>query len=175
CRRPRFNTRAAGAARGSSALALGLIALGLALAGTPVLAQTVCTPTDTPPATVLRDRYGVPHIFASNIDDLSFTNGYVEAQDRLFEMEIFRRAGEGTLSAVLGSSFLEMDAAIRRDLYTAAERQAQFDALGADDRRAISKFADGVNLYIICQAKLDVSKMPAEYAALGFLPADWTA
>ena len=151
-----------------------LMALGLALGGTPVLAQTVCTPIDTPPATVLRDRYGVPHIFASNVDDLSFTNGYVEAQDRLFEMEIFRRAGEGTLSAVLGSSFLEMDAAIRRDLYTAAERQAQFDALGADDRRAISKFADGVNLYI-CQARLDGSKMPAEYAALGFLPADWTA
>ena len=140
----------------------------------PALAQTVCTPTDTPPATVLRDRYGVPHIFAGSIDDLSFTNGYVEAQDRLFEMEIFRRAGEGTLSAVLGASFLEMDASIRRDLYTAAERQAQFDALGADDRRAISKFADGVNLYI-CQARLDGSKMPAEYAALGFLPADWTA
>ena len=149
------------------------VAITIATAA-PVLAQTVCTPTDTPPATVLRDRYGVPHIFASNLDDLSFTNGYVEAQDRLFEMEIFRRAGEGTLSAVLGASFLEMDASIRRDLYTAAERQAQFDALGADDRRAISKFADGVNLYI-CQARLDGSKMPAEYAALGFLPADWTA
>src|SRR5437879_3082386 len=136
--------------------------------------QTVCNPLAPLPATVLRDAYGVPHIFASNIDDLSFTNGYVEAQDRLFEMEIFRRAGEGTLSAVLGASFLEMDASIRRDLYTAAERQAQFDALGADDRRAISKFADGVNLYI-CRARLDGSKMPAEYAALGFLPADWTA
>ena len=149
------------------------VAITIATAA-PALAQTVCTPTDTPPATVLRDRYGVPHIFAGNIDDLSFTNGYVEAQDRLFEMEIFRRAGEGTLSAVLGASFLEMDASIRRDLYTAAERQAQFDALGADDRRAIGKFADGVNLYI-CQARLDASKMPAEYAALGFLPADWTA
>src|SRR5438552_3743317 len=149
------------------------VATAIAAAGSAG-AQTVCTPTDTPPATVLRDRYGVPHIFASNLDDLSFTNGYVEAQDRLFEMEIFRRAGEGTLSAVLGASFLEMDASIRRDLYTAAERQAQFDALGADDRRAIGKFADGVNLYI-CQARLDASKMPAEYAALGFLPADWTA
>src|SRR5207244_11621141 len=97
-----------------------------------------------------------------------------EAQDRPFEMEIVRRAGRGTLSAVLGASFLEMDVGIRRDLYTEAERQAQSDALSAADRQMLSRFADGVNLYI-CQAKLDPSKLPAEYAALGFLPADWTA
>src|SRR5437879_4016612 len=136
--------------------------------------QTVCNPLAPLPATVLRDAHGVPHVFASNLDDLFFTNGYVEAQDRLFEMEILRRAGKGTLSAVLGASFLEMDSTIRRDLYTPAEQQAHFDALPAADRQAIARFADGVNLYI-CQARLDASKMPAEYAALGFLPADWTA
>src|SRR5439155_1454274 len=71
-----------------------VILAGLAITiatAAPALGQTVCTPTDTPPATVLRDRYGVPHIFAGNIDDLSFTSGYSEAQDRLFEMEILRR------------------------------------------------------------------------------------
>src|SRR5439155_7229669 len=117
-------------------------------------AQTICTPLDTPPAMVLRDAHGVPHVFATSLDDLLFTNGYVEAQDRLFEMEIFRRAGRGTLSAVLGASFLEMDSSIRRDLYTEAERQAQFDALPSADQNSLSKFADGVNLYI-CQARLD--------------------
>src|SRR5206468_12563509 len=106
------------------------LAVGIAAAA-PVFAQTVCTPSDQPPGTILRDAHGVPHIFANSMDDLLFTNGYVEAQDRLFEMEIFRRAGRGTLSEVLGSSFLEMDSAIRRDLYTEAERQAQFDALPA--------------------------------------------
>jgi len=140
----------------------------------PALAQTVCTPFDQPPGTVLRDAHGVPHIFASSLDDLSFTNGYVEAQDRLFEMEILRRAGKGTLSEVLGASQLEMDSTIRRDLYTAAERQAQFDALPAADQETLAKFADGVTLYI-CQERLDSSKLPAEYAALGFLPDDWTA
>ncbi|TMA50327.1 MAG: penicillin acylase family protein, partial [Deltaproteobacteria bacterium] len=150
---------------------------GLALlvaVSAPVFAQTVCTPFDQPPATVLRDARGVPHVFASNLDDLYFTNGYVEAQDRLFEMEILRRAGKGTLAEVLGASFLEMDVASRRDLYTPAERQAQFDALSAADQQSLAKFAAGVTLYI-CQAKLDGSKMPAEYAALGFLPDDWTA
>ena len=152
------------------------LTVGIALlagASAPAWAQTVCTPFDQPPGTVLRDAHGVPHIFAGSLDDLSFTNGYVEAQDRLFEMEIFRRAGKGTLSEVLGASFLEMDSATRRDLYTPAERQAHFDALSAADRQTIARFGDGVNLYI-CQAKLDPSKLPAEYAALGFLPADWT-
>src|SRR5262249_31707129 len=87
------------------------LVLLLALAATGPRAQTVCTPIQTPPGTILRDARGVPHIFASSLDDLIFTNGYVEAQDRLFEMEIFRRAGRGTLSAVLGASFLEMDEA----------------------------------------------------------------
>ncbi len=157
----------------SSRMLLAAVAAAVAIAG-PAVAQTTCTPLDQPPATVLRDAHGVPHIFASSMDDLLVTNGYVEAQDRLFEMEIFRRAGRGTLSAVLGSSFLEMDSSIRRDLYTEAERQAQFDALPPADQNSLSKFADGVNLYI-CQARLDSSKMPAEYAALGFLPADWSA
>ena len=135
------------------------LTIGLALlvaASAPALAQTVCTPFDQPPGTVLRDAHGVPHIFASSLDDLSFTNGYVEAQDRLFEMEILRRAGKGTLSEVLGASQLEMDSTIRRDLYTAAERQAQFDALPAADQETLARFADGVTLYI-CQARLDSS------------------
>jgi acyl-homoserine lactone acylase PvdQ len=151
---------------------LGIMAVLAGAALAP--AQTVCTPLDTPPGQILRDARGVPHIFANSLDDLLFANGYVEAQDRLFEMEIFRRAGKGTLSAVLGSSFLEMDAGIRRDLYTPAERQAQFDALPAEDQHMLSRFADGMNLYI-CQARLDpTAKMPAEYAALGFLPDDWS-
>jgi len=87
------------------------------------------------PATVVRDAHDVPHIFAMNLDDLNYTNGYVQAQDRLFEMEILRRAGKGTLSEVLGSAYLEMDVATRRDLYTPAEWQAQFDAQSMEDSR----------------------------------------
>ena len=77
-------------------------ALTLAATVTSVPAQQTCIPGSPLPATVLRDAHDVPHIFAMNLDDLNFTNGYVQAQDRLFEMEILRRAGEGTLSEVLG-------------------------------------------------------------------------
>src|SRR2546430_1462184 len=127
------------------------VAVGVALlvgASAPGVAQTVCTPFDQPPGTVLRDAHGVPHIFASNLDDLYFTNGYVEAQDRLFEMEILRRAGKGTLAEVLGASFLEMDVASRRDLYTPAERQAQLDALSLAHRQSLNPFAAGATRHI---------------------------
>ncbi len=144
----------------------------LLLAAAPAPAQ-VCVPGAPLPATVIRDAYGVPHVFATNLDDLNYTNGYVQAQDRLFEMEILRRAGKGTLSEVLGASYLEMDVTTRRDLYTPAEWQAQFDALPMVDQQSITKFTEGVNRYI-CEARLDASKLPAEYAALAFTPDDWT-
>ncbi|HJQ84214.1 MAG TPA: penicillin acylase family protein [Candidatus Binatia bacterium] len=144
-------------------------------AAAPAGAQLACNPLPPPlPGTVLRDAYGVPHVFAGDLDDLTFVNGYVEAQDRLFLMEIFRRAGKGTLSEILGADQLEMDIASRRDLYTAAERQAQFNALPAADRQSLTRFADGVNRYI-CEALLDPSKMPVEYQALGFVPDFWSA
>src|SRR3989449_10882967 len=114
---------------------LSVAILVLLIAGTRAPAQ-LCNPLAPLPATVLRDAHGVPHIFALNLDDLFFTNGYVEAQDRLFEMEILRRAGKGTLAEVLGASFLEMDVAARRDLYTPAEWQAPLDALPPADRPA---------------------------------------
>jgi acyl-homoserine lactone acylase PvdQ len=150
-------------------LAVGLcLLLGRAPAG-----AQLCNPLAPLPGTVLRDAAGVPHVFASNLDDLAFVNGYVEAQDRMFEMEILRRAGKGRLSEVLGASQLDMDVTIRRDLYTEAERQVHFDALAPADRQTLASFAAGVNRYL-CEARLDASKMPAEYTLLGFQPEDWT-
>src|SRR5215216_45868 len=58
---------------------------------------------------VLRDRFGVPQIFAENERDLFFAQGYVHAQDRFFQMELGRRAGHGSLSELLGGRALELD------------------------------------------------------------------
>ena len=58
---------------------------------------------------VLRDPWGVPHIYAQNLDDLFFAQGYVQAQDRLWQMEMYRRAGEGRLSETLGPDALVHD------------------------------------------------------------------
>src|SRR5205823_14902920 len=89
--------------------------------------------------------------------------------------EAVRGAGKGPRSEVLGASFREMDVAARRDLYPPAEWQAQLAALSPAVRQSLNQFAAGATRYI-GEARLDPSsKMPAEYAALAFLPDDWTA
>src|SRR5262245_65615925 len=58
---------------------------------------------------VIRDRWGIPHIYAGSADDLFFAQGYVAAQDRLWQMEIWRRTGEGRLAEILGPQALDRD------------------------------------------------------------------
>ena len=62
------------------------------------------------PVEVLRDRWGVPHIYAQNADDLFFAQGFVAAQDRLFQIDLWRRTGVGETAEVVGKSGLEADA-----------------------------------------------------------------
>jgi penicillin amidase len=64
-------------------------------------------------AEVLRDGYGVPHIFAGDMHDLAFLQGYVTAQDRLWQMDIYRRAATGRLAEVLGDPGLDSDKLLR--------------------------------------------------------------
>src|SRR5712691_9889017 len=62
---------------------------------------------------VLRDGHGVPHVYAQNAHDLSYLQGYVTAQDRLFQMDLYRRAAAGRLAEVLGEPALESDRLMR--------------------------------------------------------------
>src|SRR5438477_7764353 len=66
------------------------------------------------PVRIVRDRWGVPHIYAQNERDLFFAQGFVQAQDRLFQMDLWRRSVQGRLSEVLGLNFVVRDAASRR-------------------------------------------------------------
>jgi penicillin amidase len=123
----------------------------------------------TAPVQVIRDRVGVPQIYAQNEHDLFFAQGYVHAGDRLWQMEFNRRIGAGTLSAVLGSGTLEIDLFMRTlGLRRAAEQEA---ALLEDDTRAILQaYADGVNAYVDTHR----SRLPLEFTILGVDPAPWT-
>src|SRR5688572_19490657 len=69
------------------------------------------------PVRVVRDTWGVPHIQAATEDDLFFAQGFVQAQDRLFQMDLWRRSTQGRLSEVLGSNFISRDAMTRRIQY----------------------------------------------------------
>lgn len=147
--------------------------LALAASALPVGAASV---------TITRDRWGVPHIFipptfggkAAQIRASSFAQGYATAQDRMVQLEFFRRAGKGRLSeiAFLGPSYLPGDIIARRDGFTDAEFRTQFKKLPRKVRMGFEGFRDGVNRFLE-GAAADPSKSPAEFLLLGLNPEPW--
>jgi len=123
--------------------------------------------------TILRDRWGVPHIFTDGrgaADRAAYGNGYAQAEDRLFEMDVLRRAATGRLAEVLGPGYLLMDEVARRDGYTAAERARFFARLPKRDRRALEAYRDGVNAFVAA-VTIDPARLPLEFG--GVPPAPW--
>jgi penicillin amidase len=119
-------------------------------------------------AKVLRDRWGVPHIYAESVEDLFFVQGYVHAQDRLWQMELQRRAGSGRLSEVIGEAMLEVDRFFRVvGLNRAAE--AELATMDASTGRVLASYASGINAYLDTQQ----GRLPIEFSLLRFQPEPW--
>ena len=117
---------------------------------------------------VYRDAYAVPHIFAENEGDLYRSVGYCMAQDRLWQMDLIRRACTGRLSEIFGEELVETDLMVRAlripeksDLVLSKCEPALIDALEA--------FCDGVNQYI----EMQEGKLPPEFSILGYNPEKW--
>ena len=91
----------------------------LAQAQLPLIDGRIEVPGLQAEVEVLRDPWGIPHIYASGLDDLFFAQGFVQAQDRLWQMEMYRRAGEGRLSEVLGAEALQHDRVARLLMFRA--------------------------------------------------------
>jgi penicillin amidase len=126
---------------------------------------------ETPAAgvTITRDSYGVPSVTGTTLQDMWWGAGYATAEDRLFELEVFRRATTGHLAEVLGASYLPMDIAVRRDFYTPAELTQMFDSLPPAYQARYAAYAAGVNAYVD-KVNADPLLMPAEFPALGITP-----
>jgi penicillin amidase len=121
------------------------------------------------PVEVIRDQWGVPHIYAENEHDLFFAQGYVHAQDRLWQMEFNRRTSSGTLSEVLGESTLGIDQFMRTlGLREAAQRD--WATVDDDTGELLEAYAQGVNAYIEAHSK----RLPLEFTILGADPGPWT-
>ena len=117
---------------------------------------------------VVRDRWGVPHLYARNLHDLFFAQGYVHAQDRLWQMEFQRRVGSGRLSETVGPLGLETDRFMRRlGLRRAAEKEATL--LQGQDREAMEAYADGVNAF----AQAPGRRLGLEFSLLRLRPEPW--
>jgi penicillin G amidase len=118
---------------------------------------------------VYRDDYGVPHINGQNEYDAFFAVGYTHAQDRLWQMDLTRRAGSGRLSEVLGESTLKIDKMFRTlGLLKHAQKLSQF--IDEDTRKALQAYADGVNQFISTHK----GKYPIEFDMLQIEPEIWT-
>ena len=121
------------------------------------------------PVTVRRDAHGVPHIEAATQDDLFFAQGYVTAQDRLWQMDTFRRNANGELAEILGPSLLRHDRAQRVFQYRLTARRV-YANLSSTDRTPLDDYARGVNLFITQHA----DALPAEFRLLHYQPQPWT-
>ncbi len=118
---------------------------------------------------VIRDQWGVPQIYAQNDHDLIFAQGYVHAQDRLWQMEMTRRMGQGTLSAALGKTTIEADVYMRTlGLRQVAERT--WETIPDEDRSLLEAYVAGVNAYIDSHR----DRLPLEFTLVGVKPDHWT-
>jgi penicillin G amidase len=121
------------------------------------------------PVTVTRDAHGVPTIEAANLVDLFFAQGYVTAQDRMFEMDGMRRYAAGDLSEIIGDSMLGHDRR-QRILGLRVAARKTVDLIPAEDRARFEAYARGVNAYIESQH----GRLPLEFRILGYSPRPWT-
>lgn len=117
--------------------------------------------------TVLRDKWGVAHIYAQNQHDLFFAQGFVAAQDRLFQMELWKRAGQGRLAEVLGPAAAERDRYARLLRYR-GDMKAEYSSYAPDAFAILQAFTDGINAYI-----RDSRTLPIEFKIAGFAPEPW--
>jgi penicillin amidase len=123
---------------------------------------------------VYRDSWGIPHIYASNIHDLFFAQGYVHAQDRFWQMEFWRRIGSGRLAEILGESALDSDRFIRTLGWHRAAAQ-ELKQLEPEERAVLEAYAEGVNAYVSTHR----GRLGLEFTILGltgvrFDPEPWT-
>ena len=114
---------------------------------------------------VYRDKMGIPHVYATTAHDLFFAQGYVQAQDRFWQMDAWRHIGSGSLSEMFGSGQLETDSFLRT-LGWKETAQAEWDGLSPEPRSILQAYTDGVNAYL---KDHDDTALSLEYAVLKLL------
>ena len=120
------------------------------------------------PVEVLRDRWGVAHIYAKNADDLFFAQGFVAAQDRLFQIDWWRRLGTGEMAEVLGEPAVEADQFARLVRYR-GDMDAEWASYSPDTRKIATAFTNGINACIDQMG----DNLPVEFTLLKYRPKKW--
>ena len=117
---------------------------------------------------IIRDRWGVPHIYAQTVHDLFFAQGYITAKDRLWQIDLWRRIGTGKLAEVLGPSAIDRDR-LARSVRFRGDWDAEWRSYGPDTREIVTAFTGGINAYI----KGLGGTRPLEFRIAGYDPGLW--
>ena len=123
------------------------------------------------PVEIIRDQQGIPHIFAKNDDDLFFAQGYVMAQDRLWQLEMWRRWREGRLAEIFGPQAFDNDVRARLMMFRGPWDAKEWTSYHPDAERLFTAWANGHNGYIASHA----DNLPVEFKLTGIKPEPWTA
>jgi penicillin G amidase len=163
---------------GRRLLLVAVVVIGTAAAAAWWWARASLPPLDgesqvsglTAPVEVLFDRHGVPHVYAAGPEDAWFTAGLLHARDRLWQMDLYRRAADGRLSEMFGEETLPIDRRLLTlDLRAAAE--AEWRAAPPVVRDALTRYAAGVNAHL---GEATGRRRPLEFQVLGVVPAPWS-
>ena len=132
-------------------------------------AETIETGRHAKPIEIVRDKWGVPHIYAETQDDLFFAQGYMAARDRLWQIDLWRRAATGKLSEVLGPKSVERDRLALLLRYR-GDWNAEWTSYAPDTWRIATAFTEGINFYIRSRGV----RRSADFRLAGYDPGLWT-
>jgi len=158
--------------KAAALLASGLMALLAGCAGTGGKKDTIAMAGLSQPVEIVRDRHGVSHIYAQNQEDMFFAQGFSAARDRLWQLDLWRRQGEGKMAEQFGPRFVEQDRAARLFLYR-GDMQAEFASYHPQGKAILTSFAAGINAYVDW-VKAHPDQMPPEFKLTGTEPGYWS-
>jgi len=158
-------------------LLLTVVVAGAASAGpVPAIAQggppTMQMVGLSQPVEIIRDRWGVNHIYAQNEIDLFVAQGYAAAKDRLFQFELWRRQATGTTAEILGRRALKRDVGTRLHMFR-GDLDAELKHYHPRGKAIVEAFVSGVNAYI-AETERAPALLPLEFKMLGIKPGRWT-
>jgi penicillin G amidase len=157
---------------GWAALALTFTALRAPAATSTAVQERAWSVTGLQqPADIVVDHWGIAHIFAANIHDAFFLQGYNAARDRLWQIDLWRKRGLGLLAKSFGPAYVDQDRAARLFLYR-GDMDKEWAAYAPDSRDWVTAFVDGVNAYV-AQVHADTRPLPVEFKLTDSRPETW--
>lgn len=144
-----------------------------ASAADPSGAERYAVPGLEKPASVLVDRWGVPHIYANTLYDAFYVQGFMAARDRLWQIDLWRKRGLGEMAKDFGPAYVDGDRMARAVLFR-GDMYREWLAYGSDAKRVAEAFVAGVNAYVaLTESRPEL--LPPEFRVLGYKPARWRA